>query len=216
MARDSSGPKNVPVYSGTGVPADSADLTELGAVAGFLGNRKVGPATGTPTGPGGSNTGRNTSTGADVWDGLEWYDTTDKGVYEYVGSGWTRRRVIRLGANRYSANGTLGAAPAWTDLCTVTATSTGGLCMADWRAIYYNAGSGLDRTAQFQVVCDGTVVGEVIPQDVPLSADGTGRAVAWKVESTVTAGSHVWKLQGNCPTATAVGIRFATLEVTEV
>ncbi|MFF9565722.1 hypothetical protein ACF1AJ_20405 [Leifsonia sp. NPDC014704] len=90
MARDNSGLKNEPEYLGTGVPADAADLTELGKYAAFTGNRKVGPAVGTATGPGGSNTGRTTSTGKDVWEGLEWEDTTDGFTYKYRGGSWVR------------------------------------------------------------------------------------------------------------------------------
>lgn len=93
MARDSSGTKNQPQYAGTGAPADAADLSELGNFAAFVGNRKVGPATGTATGPGNANTGRTTSSGSDVWEGLEWHDTTDGGTYKYISGNWVLREM---------------------------------------------------------------------------------------------------------------------------
>lgn len=79
MARDTSGPKNEPQYSGTGASADAADLTEVGAYAATVGNRKLGPTT-----------ARNTAAGADVWEGLLWGDTTDKTDYRYTSGAWVR------------------------------------------------------------------------------------------------------------------------------
>lgn len=77
MARDSSGSQNQPQYSSTGVPADAADLSELGNYAALVGNRKTG-----------TTSQRNTATGADVWEGLLWGDTTDKKEYKYTSGGW--------------------------------------------------------------------------------------------------------------------------------
>jgi hypothetical protein len=94
MARDTSGSQNQPQYAGTGVPADAADLSELGNYAAFVGNKKVGPTTGTATGPGNANTGRTTSTGADVWEGLDWWDTTLKRLFRYTSSAWSDTSVL--------------------------------------------------------------------------------------------------------------------------
>jgi hypothetical protein len=85
MARDSSGPHNEPQYAGTGVPADAADLSEIATYAAAVGNRKIGPTTsGTPA------LGRTTATGADVWEGLEWQDTTDGFTYVSKSGGWVK------------------------------------------------------------------------------------------------------------------------------
>lgn len=88
MARDTSGSKNQPQYVNGGVSAQAADLTEVALYASLIGNRKIGPTTGTATGPGGMNTGRTTSSGADVWEGLEWHDTTDGNTYKYLSGSW--------------------------------------------------------------------------------------------------------------------------------
>lgn len=109
MARDSSGTKNEPQYAGTGAPADAADLSEVASFAAFTGNRKVGPTTGTATGPGGANTGRTTSTGADVWEGLMWRDTTDGKVYEYRSGAWVKVQTGPFAIETSVTNVTIGA-----------------------------------------------------------------------------------------------------------
>lgn len=78
MARDSTGEKGQPQYAGSGVPQDAADLTEVAAYAALVGNRKVGPTA-----------DRNQALAdGDVWDGLEWYDTTDGGLYLLQSGSW--------------------------------------------------------------------------------------------------------------------------------
>lgn len=103
MARDSSGAKNQPQYAGTGAPADSADLSEIANYAAQVGNRKAGPTTHTTP-----SLGRTTSTGADVWEGLEWEDTTDGFTYKYRSGAWVRT---------FDDTGwvTLSYAPNWSD-----------------------------------------------------------------------------------------------------
>lgn len=85
--RDSSGAKNQPQYAGTGVPADAADLSELGNYAAYVGNRKVGPTSNATT----PSLGRTTATGADVWDGLEWFDTDLWVPFVRKGGAWVRQ-----------------------------------------------------------------------------------------------------------------------------
>lgn len=70
MARDSSGPKNEPRYDALGQPADAADLTELGAYAALVGNRKAL-----------TSSARSSLSGSDVWDGLEVFET-DTGLVQ--------------------------------------------------------------------------------------------------------------------------------------
>ncbi|PCN47017.1 hypothetical protein Csp2054_14335 [Curtobacterium sp. 'Ferrero'] len=78
MARDSTGEKGQPQYAGSGVPQDAADLTEVAAYAALVGNRKVG-----------TTADRNQALAdGDVWDGLEWYDTTDGGLYLLQSGSW--------------------------------------------------------------------------------------------------------------------------------
>jgi hypothetical protein len=77
--RDSSGPKNEPQYATSGVPADAADLTELGAYAATVGNRKVG-----------TTSQRTALSGADVWEGLDYWDTTLNVLFRYRSGAWTQ------------------------------------------------------------------------------------------------------------------------------
>ncbi|SBN64464.1 hypothetical protein GA0004736_3424 [Curtobacterium sp. 9128] len=116
MARDSSGPKNEPQYAGTGVPQDAADLTEVARYAAMVGNRKVG-----------ASSDRQALTGADVWPGLEFYET-DTGlafVYQSSTAGWvpTVRPSVNVGFNdTTNSNGILvirhglGVIPNWIQL----------------------------------------------------------------------------------------------------
>lgn len=84
---DSLGTHNEPQYAETGVPADAADLTEVAAFAAKVGNMRVG-----------TTDERNNATGADVWPGLLWYDTTLKQYFSYD-SGWTMILSPDLSAN---------------------------------------------------------------------------------------------------------------------
>lgn len=76
---DTSGPHNQPHYSENGIPADAADLTEVSDWADLVGNRKVG-----------STTTRNNLSGADLWPGLEFFDTTLWGTFIYINGGWVQ------------------------------------------------------------------------------------------------------------------------------
>lgn len=91
MARDSSGTKNQPHYSGTGAPSDAADLTEVADYAAAVGNRKSGTAS-----------QRSGLSGADLWVGLEFYETDTGATYIYTASGWAV-----LSATTVVASGTL-------------------------------------------------------------------------------------------------------------
>jgi hypothetical protein len=79
MARDSSGPKNEPQYAGTGAPSDAADLSEVATYAANVGNRKVG-----------TTTTRTGLSGADVWEGLDFWDTTLNALFRYRSGAWTQ------------------------------------------------------------------------------------------------------------------------------
>lgn len=149
MARDSSGTKNEPQYAGTGAPADAADLTEVAAFAAFTGNRKIGPTTGTATGPGGANTGRTTSTGADVWEGLMWRDTTDGKVYEYRSGAWVKvqNAPFAIEANTVNVSVTTTGG---TWLATVTFT-TGTFTQAPIVTATLQTSPGIGRKLEVQV-----------------------------------------------------------------
>jgi hypothetical protein len=120
MARDSSGTKNQPQYAGTGAPSDAADLSEVANYAAAVGNRKSG-----------TNSVRLGLTGADVWDGLEFYETDTKLLYVYASTTWLLftalvppiARVSRAGAFSTSATGGTYLALPWdTDVVNVGGT----------------------------------------------------------------------------------------------
>lgn len=79
MARNSSGPKNEPQYSATGAPSDAADLSEVATYAATVGNRKVG-----------TTSARTALSGADVWEGLDFWDTTLNVLFRYRSGAWTQ------------------------------------------------------------------------------------------------------------------------------
>lgn len=98
MSRDTSGPKNEPQYSGLGAPADAADMTELGAYAAKVGNRKAD-----------TNAARTSATGADVWEGLEWRETDTGNTYEYTSSSWVvTRSPAAIPVTTFGTNWTAG------------------------------------------------------------------------------------------------------------
>ncbi|QWT24934.1 hypothetical protein KPL76_06145 [Subtercola sp. PAMC28395] len=99
MARDNTGPKGEPQYTTLGVPADAADLTEIGVYAATVGNYKVGLAS-----------DRAALTGAFRWEGLRFYETDTGITYLYRSGGWVAQtRVVAqplVAFPRVSANAT--------------------------------------------------------------------------------------------------------------
>jgi hypothetical protein len=94
MARDSSGSQNQPHYSSSGVSSQAADLTEVSDFAAANGNRKKGTAS-----------QRAALTGADVWVGLEFYETDTALTWLYTSSGWSNNGTIATMANLTPATG---------------------------------------------------------------------------------------------------------------
>lgn len=93
MAVDSRGAKNEPQFSDSGAPDIGVDPSAVAEYAAKVGNRRVG-----------STAERLAATGADLWQGLEWYDTTENRIYEY-NSGWVRLLRFNFGYFSGSSNG---------------------------------------------------------------------------------------------------------------
>jgi len=94
LAADSRGTKNEPQYAETGASDDAADLTEIAAYAAKVGNRRVD-----------TNAVRNSLTGADLWNGLEFLET-DTGLTYLYSNGWqfynslvTTAQITTFGTN---------------------------------------------------------------------------------------------------------------------
>jgi hypothetical protein len=75
MARSSSGTHNEPQYSGLSAPAIAANLSEVASFAATVGNAKSG-----------TTAQMNALTGADLWAGLLFSNTTDGQLYYCTGS----------------------------------------------------------------------------------------------------------------------------------
>jgi hypothetical protein len=103
MARDSSGSHNEPVYLGTGGLATAADQNEIVGFAKTVGNARAD-----------TSTVRGGLAGADVWNGLQFYETDTDSWYVYSSGGSsgtaagvrTRRRSATSPARRPSPLGT--------------------------------------------------------------------------------------------------------------
>ncbi|TFC92036.1 MULTISPECIES: hypothetical protein [Cryobacterium] len=127
---------------------------------------------------------------------------------------WRNASGGRIGVNRRLTE--LVLSDAWTDVCTVSAVSSGGPCSADWTMLFINGNSGADRTLNTRIVCDGVLIGVEVPYNAPLTNGTTGLGAAFSAESTPSAGAHVWKLQAaGVGTANAVLSKRAALTVTE-
>lgn len=120
-----------------------------------------------------------------------------------------------VGQSQFSTQILLAGSPTWTDLITITVTTPAASCMADWSAIYSNANSGLNRTVDFRVTCDGTQIGPILSYDAPLTPGATGYGASFQASSAVVAGSHTWKLQGRASVASACYAKFGTMKITE-
>lgn len=77
MAADSFGTKNQPQFSDNGAVDLAVDSNALADYSAKVGNRRVG-----------TTAERNAATGKDLWEGLEWWDTTVGGVYRYIAGRW--------------------------------------------------------------------------------------------------------------------------------
>lgn len=139
---------------------------------------------------------------------LERYETYD-GTRYHVGSD------TRIGRGGFSAPATVSASPAWSDLCTVTATTLGGTVTARVDVVLANANSGAYRDGAIRVLQDGVSIGS----DTVGLALVTGQSPkVWasnEWDASPTAGSHTWTLQANASAGGAVLASRAVLTITE-
>lgn len=213
MAHDSLGTQNQPQYAGTGAPADAADLSEISNYAALVGNRKTG-----------ATSLRNAASGANVWEGLIWGDTTDGFDYRYTSGAWAvmlpKGAKIPLGRVRIAnASATvLGTSMADVTGVTVTATSHGGLVVARCTGLLDNLNSAAVRPTPLQLMCDGVLIGEASQPILAALLSGFNGYTSFTVEaeSTPTAGSHTWKLQGSTNAVGAVSVNQPILTIEEL
>lgn len=102
----------------------------------------------------------------------------------------------------------------WTDILSVTATSSGLPVRVEWDATAYNGASGADRNLAYRVLCDGSVIGRALYGRQFIVLAGTPRAFAsFRIEHTPAAASHTWKLQAQGNVGSAVYVEAASLTV---
>ncbi|WP_152970154.1 hypothetical protein [Frigoribacterium sp. RIT-PI-h] len=95
MAADgTSGSKNQPQFLDGGAPDLATDSNLVSDYAAKVGNRRVG-----------TTAERNAATGKDVWEGLEWHDTTTNKVYSRIGGSWTLPTTYLNGSSYAAAGG---------------------------------------------------------------------------------------------------------------
>jgi hypothetical protein len=104
MAHDSLGPQNQPVYSASGAPADAADLTEVAQFASDRARRRAD-----------LSSVRTALTGADLVNGVEFFETDTQLTWLCTGTGWEQQSNFYPGTTSGatiagSSGGTLGVA----------------------------------------------------------------------------------------------------------
>lgn len=130
--------------------------------------------------------------------------------YPQLGAGATR-----LGLGRDSGR-TLTTA--YVTHATVTATSNGGVCEAEFTLEASNLNSGTYLTMDVQVLCDGVAITPAsISVNLPYSAGANPYyTYSFIMSSTPAAGSHTWNLQAKCNANTSGGTRNNFLKIAEV
>lgn len=88
MGNTLTSPKGGPVFTNTPTQT-STDMNALRIFTEKVGNRRSD-----------TTVARNAASGADVWEGLEWHDTTDGQDYEYISGGWKPIHVYHTQAVR--------------------------------------------------------------------------------------------------------------------
>lgn len=201
MARDTSGPKNEPRYAATGIPADAADLTELGAYAALVGNRKVL-----------TNTQRVALAGADRWVGLEVYETDTDVSYRYTAGGWKRIPEVRAFSSVIA--GTLLSTAA-TDVpgLTITNAPVGIPSILELSVSAMNGGSGSSRWIWIRVFDGATGLDTERQYALPLVVNtGNGYTINYAIPYTPTSANV--KMQVRVDQNISVNLTSASLKLT--
>lgn len=109
MAATSYGTQNQPQWASTATPDIAADLSTLGNYAAKIGNRRAD-----------LSTVRTSLTGADVWEGLEFYETDTYLTYIYHSNAWMVQTARVGGSVKRSAGTATFSATTWTPLNNTT------------------------------------------------------------------------------------------------
>lgn len=126
--------------------------------------------------------------------------------------------ATRLGFVNDAGSSVGGLTTSYVTYATITASSHGGACEAEFGCIIENAGSGGTQTFGVQILLDGTVVTPLpFTLTAPYaSAEYPFLTFSYKVSSTPASGSHTWVLQFKAGNAAAVTLGNNYLKVAEV
>lgn len=136
------GTKNNPQFLDGGAPDLATDANLISAYAAKVGNRRTG-----------TTAERNAATGKDVWEGLEWFDTTLRRIFLYLNGSWVATVGFTNAPNSASGGLTPGGVtvPAGAVIFeqrfyTEFTTGTGGTGVFSFPTAYPNRCGGINMT----------------------------------------------------------------------
>lgn len=123
--------------------------------------------------------------------------------------------ATRLGLNNNTGG---GLTTSYVTFATVTATSTGGVCEAEFHIQANNANSGVFVTMDIQILCDGVAITPAsLSYNLPyVSGASPNYSYSYTMSSTPAAGSHTWALQIKCNQNSTSAVVNNQIKVSEV
>lgn len=175
MAAKTWGSQNQPHFADGDAPDFAVDLTQASDYAALVGNRKVG-----------TNAQRVALTGADVWDGLEFFETDTRGVFLHNGGDWFFGSPVML-ASAVGPSGQTDCGTTETTVVQSTFTAVAG-------GIYEAVGSIAFQQA-LQITQPGSSIVRLKVDDNEWGRVAGGSTTTYAVGATI-AGSVVVNLTG--------------------
>lgn len=137
-----------------------------------------------------------------------------------LASGAVTFSKLAAGATRLGLNNNAGAllTTSYVTFATVTATSTGGVCEAEFHLQANNTNSGNYVEIDIRVLCDGVpITPATLNYNLPfITGASPNYSVSYIMSSTPAAGSHTWDLQVKANTGSSGTLVNNQLKVSEV
>lgn len=179
MAVDSFGSQNQPQFDGTKASNLAADLNAVSNYAAKVGNRKTGTAS-----------ARAALTGADVWDGLEFYET-DSGdcyVYDATTTSWGSQFAVGPTATSGFFTPSSGWAMTYSGASGVQYATVGGAALAQCYVSFFRTSSTTITVGSTGNITN-VIVGHVSIQPhsiIALPSGNAGRLAHFTIDSDGT------------------------------